>query len=93
MHLSALFIELLITYKENISDLDFRKNWNDYSWEHNVMIDNKKKFSECINELIKGLKMTLVFPKCIELINDDYPFMVENLFSKIKLGKNALFNI
>jgi vesicle coat complex subunit len=29
MHLSGLFIELLSTYKENISDLDFRKNWSD----------------------------------------------------------------
>jgi hypothetical protein len=94
LHLSGLFIELLSTYKENISDLDFRKNWNDYTWEHNVMIVSRKKsFSECIQELIKGLKMTLVFPKSIELINDDYPFMVANLYSKTKLGENALVNI
>ena len=94
MHLSGLFIELLSTYKENISDLDFRKNWNDYTWEHNVMIVSRKKsFSECINELIKGLKMTLVFPKTIDLINDEYPFMVANLFAKTRLGENALVNI
>ena len=94
MHLSGLFIELLSTYKENISDLDFRKNWNDYTWEHNVMIVSRKKsFSECINELIKGLKMTLVFPKSKDLINDDYPFMVANLFARTKLGENALVNI
>jgi len=94
MHLSGLFIELLSTYKENISDLDFRKNWNDYTWEHNVMIVSRKNsFSQCINELIKGLKMTLVFPKTIEMINDDYPFMVANLYAKTKLGENALVNI
>ena len=94
LHLSGLFIELLSTYKENISDLDFRKNWNDYTWEHNVMIVSRKKsFSECIKELMKGLKMTLVFPKSIDLINDDYPFMVANLFAKTKLGENALVNI
>jgi ferredoxin len=94
MHLSGLFIELLSTYKENISDLDFRKNWNDYTWEHNVMIVSRKKnYTECINELIKGLKMTLVFPKSIDLINDDYPFFVANLFSKTRLGENALVNI
>jgi len=94
MHLSGLFIELLSTYKENISDLDFRKNWNDYTWEHNVMIVSRKKsFSECIKELIKGLKMTLVFPTNIDLINDDYPFMVANLYAKTKLGENALVNI
>ena len=94
MHLSGLFIELLSTYKENISDLDFRKNWNDYTWEHNVMIVSRKKsFSECINELIKGLKMTMVFPKSVDLINDDYPFMVANLFAKTRLGENALVNI
>ena len=94
MHLSGLFIELLSTYKENISDLDFRKNWNDYTWEHNVMIVSRKRsFSECINELIKGLKMTLVFPKTIDLINDEYPFMVANLFAKTRLGENALVNI
>ena len=94
MHLSGLFIELLSTYKENISDLDFRKNWNDYTWEHNVMIVSRKRsFSECVNELIKGLKMTLVFPKTIDLINDEYPFMVANLFAKTRLGENALVNI
>jgi len=94
MHLSGLFIELLNTYKENISDLDFRKNWNDYTWEHNVMIVSRKNsFSQCINELIKGLKMTLVFPKTLEMINDDYPFMVANLYAKTKLGENALVNI
>jgi ferredoxin len=94
MHLSGLFIELLSTYKENISDLDFRKNWNDYTWEHNVMIVSRKNnFSQCINELIKGLKMTLVFPKTLEMINDDYPFMVANLYAKTKLGENALVNI
>ena len=94
LHLSGLFIELLSTHKENISDLDFRKNWNDYTWEHNVMIVSRKKsFSECIKELMKGLKMTLVFPKSIDLINDEYPFMVANLFAKTKLGENALVNI
>ena len=94
MHLSGLFIELLSTYKENISDLDFRKNWNDYTWEHNVMIVSRKKnYTECINELVKGLKMTLVFPKSIDLINDDYPFFVSNLFAKTRLGENALVNI
>ena len=94
MHLSGLFIELLSTYKENISDLDFRKNWSDYTWEHNVMIvSRKKKFSECVNELIKGLNMTLVSPKTIEMINDEFPFMVCNLYAKTKLGENALVNL
>ena len=93
-HLSGLFIELLNTYQEKISDLDFRKNWNDYTWEHNVMIVSRKKsFSESIEELIKGLKMTLVFPKSVDLINNDYPFMVANLYAKTKLGENALINI
>ena len=94
MHISGLFIELLSTYKENISDLDFRKNWSDYTWEHNVMIvSRKKKFSECVNELIKGLNMTLVSPKTIEMINDEFPFMVCNLYAKTKLGENALVNL
>ena len=94
MHLSGLFIELLSTYKENISDLDFRKNWSDYTWEHNVMIvSRKKKFSECVNELIKGLNMTLVSPKTIEMINDEFPFMVCNLYAKTKLDENALVNL
>ena len=94
IHLSGLFIELLSTYKEDISDSDFRKNWSDYTWEHNVMIVSRKKsFTECIEELIKGLNMTLVNPKNIDLINDDYPFMVANLYSKTKLGENALVNL
>ena len=94
LHLSGLFIELLSTYKENISDLDFRKYWNDYTWEHNIMIVSRKKsFSKCINELMKGLKMTLVFPKSVDLINDEFPFMVANLYAKTKLGEDALVNI
>ena len=94
IHLSGLFIELLSTYKVEISDSDFRKNWSDYTWEHNVMIVSRKKsFSECINDLIKGLNMTLVAPKSIDLINDEYPFMVANLYSKTKLGENALVNL
>ena len=43
MCLPGLFIELLSTYKENISDCDFRKYWNDYTWEYNVMIVSRKK--------------------------------------------------
>jgi len=94
MHLSGIFIELLSTYKENISDLDFRKNWSDYTWEHNVMIvSRKQKFSECVNELIEGLKMTLVSPRSLDMINDEYPFMVANLYAKTKLGENALVNL
>ena len=94
IHLSGIFIELLSTYKENISDIEFRKNWNDYSWEHNVMIVSRKKcFSECIKALMKGLKMTLIFPQNIDARNDEFPFMVANLYSKTKLGENALVNI
>ena len=94
MHLSGIFIELLSTYKENISDLDFRKNWSDYTWEHNVMIvSRKQKFSECVNELIEGLKMTLVSPRSLDMINDEYPYMVANLYAKTKLGENALVNL
>lgn len=31
--------------------------------------------------------MTLVSPKNIEMINDEFPFMVANLYAKTKLGK------
>ena len=37
--------------------------------------------------------MTLVSPKTIELINDEFPFMVANLYAKTKLGENALVNL
>ena len=42
---------------------------------------------------MKGLKMTLIFPQSIDAINDEFPFMVANLYSKTKLGENALVNI
>ena len=58
-----------------------------------MIVSRKKKFSECVNELIKGLNMTLVSPKTIELINDEFPFMVANLYAKTKLGENALVNL
>ena len=58
-----------------------------------MIIRGNISFSESIEELIKGLKMTLVFPKSVDLINNDYPFMVANLYAKTKLGENALVNI
>ena len=94
INLSGLFIELLNTFPENISDIQFRKKWIEYSWEHNVMlVSRKKSFKSIIENLINNLKMTIVFPKNIDDINEDEPFMVANLYSKTKLGEDALINI
>ena len=94
LNLSGIFVELMNTYEASISDFEFRKSWNDYSWEHNVMIVSRKKtFGECVSELIKGLKMTLVFPKRLGDIDNDAPFFVANLYTKTKLEEDALINI
>ena len=35
----------------------------------------------------------MVFPKSFDLINDEYLFMVANIFAKKRLGENSLVNI
>ena len=65
------------TYQADISDLQFRKFWNEYSWEHNVMLVSRKKtFKDIINDLCKELKMKLVFPNNINDVNEDDPFFL-----------------
>jgi coatomer subunit beta len=94
INLSGLFIELLNTFPENISDIQFRKKWIEYSWEHNVMlVSRKKSFKSIVENLVANLKMTLVFPKNVDDINENEPFMVANLYSKTKLGEDALINV
>ena len=93
-NLSGLFVELMNTYQADISDLQFRKFWNEYSWEHNVMLVSRKKtFKDIINDLCKELKMKLVFPNNINDVNEEDPFLVANLYSKTKLGEDALVNL
>ena len=93
-NLSGLFVELMNTYQAEISDLQFRKFWNEYSWEHNVMLVSRKKtFKDIINDLCKELKMKLVFPNNINDVNEEDPFLVANLYSKTKLGEDALVNL
>jgi coatomer subunit beta len=93
-NLNGLFIELMNTFQAEISDLQFRKFWNEYTWEHNVMlVSRKKSFKDIIHDLCKELKMKLVFPNSIDNINEDDPFLVANLYSKTKLGEDALVNL
>ena len=37
--------------------------------------------------------MKLVFPKSIEKIDDSDPFLVANLYTKTKLGEDAVVNV
>ena len=61
LNLSGIFIELLNTFSGDISDIQFRKNWIDYSWEHNVMIVSRKKsFKELKKLKNKLLKIKVV---------------------------------
>ena len=94
LNLSGIFIDLLNTYSGEISDIQFRKNWLQYSWEHNVMVVSRRKsFKEIIGIMCKELKMSLVFPKTIDKIDDSDPFLVANLYTRTKLGEDALINI
>ena len=43
--------------------------------------------------MCKELKMSLVFPKTIDKIDDSDPFLVANLYTRTKLGEDALINI
>ncbi|MCQ2819541.1 MAG: hypothetical protein MJ252_19940 [archaeon] len=94
LNLSGLFIQLLNTHPAEISDIQFRKNWIDYTWEHNVMlVSRKKSFRDIITQFCKELKMKLIFPKSIQKIEDDEPFLVANLYTQTKLGEDALVNV
>lgn len=94
LNLSGIFIELLNTYAAEITDSSFRTKWLDYHWEHSVMIVSKKhSFKDIISHLCQKLKMTLVFPKDLDSIDDNDPFFVGNLYTRTKFNEDALINI
>jgi hypothetical protein len=58
-----------------------------------MLVSRKKSFKSIVENLVANLKMTLVFPKNVDDINENEPFMVANLYSKTKLGEDALINV
>jgi coatomer subunit beta len=68
--------------------------WVEYNWEHNVILISKKKlFREIIETLCQQLHLKLIVPSDINLIDEDSVFLVANLYTKSKLGEDALVNI
>jgi coatomer subunit beta len=66
----------------------------EYNWEHNVILISKKKtFTEIIEQLIQTLNLKLIVPGNINLIDEESGFLVANLYTKSKLGEDALVNI
>jgi coatomer subunit beta len=94
LNLSGIFIDLLNTYPADISESQFRKCWTEYNWEHNVILISKKNlFSEIVEPLIQELNLKLVNPAEISLIDEESLFLVCNLYTKSKLGEDALVNV
>jgi len=50
-------------------------------------------FKEIIESLKKELRLKLVVPSDISMIDEESVFMVSNLYTKTKLGEDALVNI
>ena len=94
LNLSGVFINLLDTYAAKCSELFFRKCWNSYNWEHKTIIVSKSKsFKELINNICDKLSLRLVLPEDISEIDENSAFLVANLYTKSKLGEDALVNI
>lgn len=94
INLSGVFINLLDTYAASCTVNNFRKCWMNYSWEHKTLIVTKNKsFKELITEICSKLSLKLIVPKDISAIEEDSAFLVSNLYTKSKLGEDALINI
>lgn len=94
INLSGVFINLSDTYAAACTESNFRKCWMSYSWEHKTLIISKSKsFKGLIEEITSSLNMKLVVPRDINTIDEDSAFLVANLYTKSKLGEDALVNI
>lgn len=94
INLSGVFINLLDTYAAPCSENNFRKCWMNYSWEHKTIIVSKSKsFREFIEFICLNLNLKLIVPKDLNSIDEESAFLVANLFTKSKLGEDALINI
>ena len=52
-----------------------------------------RSFQEIIRNLIESLNLTLVAPKSLNDIDENSAFLVANLYTKSKLGEDALINV
>jgi len=50
-------------------------------------------FRDVIEGLTHGLNLKLIVPSDVNLIDEEYVFLVANLYTKSKLGEDALINI
>lgn len=94
LNLSAMFINLFNSYAASCTDTNFRKCWLQYSWEHKTYIISKmKQFSEVIEFISNELNLKLIYPTSLDLVDENLSFSVFNLYTKSKLGEDALINI
>jgi len=93
LNMNGIFIDLLQnTYAGECTESQFRKCWIDYNWEHKVIIISKlNSFKEVID--LVSAKLNLRFIGDYETIDEDGVFLVANLYTKSKLGEDALINL
>jgi len=58
-----------------------------------ILISKKRTFKEIIDPLISELNLKLIVPKDSNLIDEESVFLVSNLYTKSKLGEDALVNV
>lgn len=52
-----------------------------------------KQFSEVIEFISNELNLKLIYPTSLDLVDENLSFSVFNLYTKSKLGEDALINI
>jgi hypothetical protein len=57
------------------------------------MLYNIRLFKEIINTIVQTLNLKLIVPHDVNLIDEESVFLVANLYTKTKLGEDALINI
>jgi len=91
--MNGIFIDLLQnTYAGECSEIHFRKSWIEYNWEHKVIIISKLNSFRDVIDLLCA-KLNLKFIGDYETIDEDSAFLVSNLYTKSKLGEDALINL
>ena len=87
------------TFAAECTESHFRKCWVEYNWEHKVILISKLQYTFCLIRSFKEVidlitqNLNLRYIGDYELIDEDSGFLVANLYTKSKLGEDALINL
>lgn len=76
-----------------LSFLKRRMNFKKFKFILKSIINFNRSFKEIIETLKNQLRLKLVIPSDLNMIEEESVFLVSNLYTKTKLGEDALVNI